>query len=104
MVLVQLLLPTKSAERATFSDELLRRTRQELIDRFGGLTAYTRSPAAGVWTSPEGNVEEDTMVMIEVLAESVDASWWQSYAETLKRRFNQQTIHIRASDVHVLPN
>ena len=104
MVLIQMLLPTKSAERVTFADDLLRRTRTELVDQFGGLTAYTRAPAAGVWTSPEGDVEEDNVVMLEVLAETFDISWWRPYAETLKVRFNQQSILIRANDVHVLPN
>jgi len=31
-----------------YPDEPLRRTREELIDRFEGLTAYTRAPATAV--------------------------------------------------------
>ena len=104
MVLIQMLLPTRSAAGAAFADELLRQTREELIERFGGLTAYTRSPATGVWTSPRGDVEVDKVVMIEVLSERFEKDWWRSYAETLKQRFEQETIHIRANDVDVLDN
>ena len=104
MVLVQILLPTKSSEGCAVSNELLRRRRQELIDRFGGMTAYTRAPATGVWTSPEGSVEVDGVVMVEVRSEMFDRDWWRPYAKTLKKRFKQQSIHIRANDVYVLQN
>jgi hypothetical protein len=97
-----MLLPTKSGSGAAFSDEVLGRTRDELVDRFGGLTAYLRSPAAGAWTSPQGKVEEDNVVMIEVLAESLDVRWWREYAATLRERFAQESIHIRANEVQVL--
>ena len=104
MVLIQMLLPTKSADKVAFSDDLVRLTRKELVDQFGGVTAYTRAPAAGVWTSPEGNAEEDNVVMVEVLSDRFDTAWWHQYAETLKERFGQETIHIRANTVHVLQN
>jgi len=104
VVLIQMLLPTKSAERVAFSDDLVRLTRKELVDQFGGVTAYTRAPAAGVWTSPAGDVEEDNVVMIEVLAEEFETPWWRAYAETLKQRFGQKSIHIRANAVRLLEN
>jgi hypothetical protein len=104
VVLIQMLLPSRSSEGTAFPDDLLRRTREELFDRFGGLTAYIRAPATGVWTSPQGNVEVDNVVMIEVLSDQFDKAWWRAYAETLKERFNQQSIHIRANDVEVLDN
>ena len=102
MFLIQMLLPTKAAGGAAISDEVLGQTRDELVAQFGGLTAYGRSPAAGVWTSPEGRVEQDNVVMIEVLADTFDAPWWRDYAAKLKRRFEQDSIHIRATEVQVL--
>jgi hypothetical protein len=99
-----MLLPTRSSGGSAFSDELIRRTREELLDRFGGLTAYVRAPAAGVWTSPEGEVEADSVVLIEMLSDVFDRPWWRAYAETLKRRFDQESIHIRANDVELLDN
>lgn len=102
MFLIQMLLPTKVAGGTAISDEVLGVTRDELIAEFGGLTAYGRSPAAGAWTSPEGRVEEDNVMMVEVLAETFDVAWWRDYGARLKRRFEQESIHIRASDVQVL--
>ena len=103
-MLIQMLLPTRSPEGSAFPDDLLRRTREELVERFGGITAYTRAPATGVWTSPEGDVEVDSVVMIEVVSEDFEKVWWHSHAETLKKRFRQESIHIRATDVYVLDN
>lgn len=97
-----MLLPTRSSAGSALPDELILRTRQELVDRFGGLTAYMRAPASGVWTSPEGHVEADSVVLIEVLSDAFDRSWWRAYADTLKRRFDQESIHVRASEVELL--
>lgn len=104
MVLIQMLLPTRSSEGSAFADGLILRTRQELLDRFGGLTAYMRAPAAGAWTSPQGEVAADSVVLIEVLSDVFDRPWWRAYADTLKQRFTQESIHIRASDVELLDN
>lgn len=97
-----MLLPTRPAEGAAFSDHLLRRTREEIVKEFGGITAYTRSPASGAWTSPDGSVAQDHVVMIEVVADAFDERWWRGYADMLKQRFAQDSIHIRATAVEVL--
>jgi hypothetical protein len=102
VVLIQMLLPTKSDYGVAFDDAMLERTRDELIQRFGGLTAYLRSPASGAWTSPQGRVEEDRVVMIEVLAPTFDRNWWRGYATTFKKRFSQESIHMRATAVETL--
>lgn len=64
MVLIQLLLPTRT-ERGE-ATKALEQTRGELAARFRGVTAYLRSPAKGLWTSPEGQTEADDVVMVEV--------------------------------------
>jgi len=101
MVLIQLLLPTK---RADGSDALpsLAETRRELAARFDGVTAYLRSPAKGVWTSPEGRMETDDVVMVEVVTNDFDRRWWGTYAATLARRFDQHAIHVRALPIETL--
>ena len=68
MVLIQLLLPTSGAASA---DALapLAKTRRELADRFTGVTAYVRSPAKGLWTAPDGQIEQDDVVMVEVVTD-----------------------------------
>lgn len=101
MVLIQLLLPT---DGATPADGLapLAETRQELAERFNGLTAYVRSPAKGLWTAPDGRTEQDDVVMIEVVTETFDREWWRGYVAVLAARFNQQSIHVRAVPVELL--
>jgi hypothetical protein len=97
-VLVQLLLPAA----APADDERVARTRAELTEAFGGLTAYVRTPAHGVWTAPDGTREHDEMVMVEVVAAEFDRDWWRGYATTLADRFEQTVIHVRAMDVDLL--
>ena len=101
MVLIQLLLPTSTV---TPADQLtpLAQTRGELADRFNGLTAYVRSPAKGLWTAPDGHTEQDDVVMVEVVTDSFDRSWWRTYALTLAARFGQERIHVRALPVDML--
>ena len=95
MYLIQILLP-RTAESGSAQDARFAQTRAELVERFEGVTAYVRSPAVGLWTAPDGRVERDEVVMVEVLAESFDRDWWRRYADTLAARFAQQEIHIRA--------
>ena len=104
MVLIQLLLPTALPRGAPPSDATvsLADTRRELAERFGGLTAYVRSPAKGTWTAPDGETEHDDVVMVEIVTDRFDRTWWRSYAATLARRFRQDTIHVRATLVELL--
>jgi hypothetical protein len=99
--LIQILLPTKTAD-ASRGEARVVRTRAELVERFGGITAYTQTPAHGEWTSIEGNRVTDTVVMVEVLAAVFDRVWWRGYATTLAHRFDQEAIHIRALHVEIL--
>ena len=77
----------------------LAETRRELVERFKGVTAYVRSPAKGLWTAADGQIETDDVVMVEVVTETFDRPWWRTYAMTLARRFHQDTIHVRAMSV-----
>ena len=102
MYLIQLLLPTMSPEDVPFAPALFVTTRAELLARFGGLTAYTRSPAKGAWTAPDGQVDRDEVVMVEVVAATWDKGWWGEYTEILRKRFQQDEIHVRALSIDVL--
>ena len=97
MVLIQLLLPVIGNAQQALSE-----TRRELAERFDGLTAYLRSPAAGLWTAPDGHQESDDVVMVEVVTTTFDRSWWRAYADTLAKRFQQESIHVRALTIEVL--
>ena len=96
MYLIQILLPRTTDEDDRADDTAFARTREELVAKFTGVTAYMRAPAQGLWTAPGGRVERDEMVMIEVLTENLDRAWWRQYGVELARRFRQKEIHIRA--------
>ena len=101
MVLIQLLLPTRGAS-AGDGVAPLAETRRELAERFSGLTAYLRSPAKGLWTAPDGHTEHDDVIMVEVVTDTFDRTWWRTYAATLASRFGQDSIHLRAVPVDML--
>ena len=96
MHLIQLLLPITDNDGHPTDPAPIALVRQELTERFGGVTAYTRAPAAGFWKSPGGGVDRDEMIMVEVVVESFDRSWWTAYRRTLEERFSQDAIHARA--------
>ena len=52
MYLIQLLLPASVMPGGAAASEPVTQTRRELTEAFGGLTAYLRTPALGIWTSP----------------------------------------------------
>jgi hypothetical protein len=98
--LIQTLVPL-DAGNASMDDDV-RRTRGELVERFGGVTAYVQTPARGEWTTPDGRRERDQVVLVEVVVRELDRVWWRAYAETLSRRFNQNAVHIRALQIEVI--
>lgn len=96
MHLIQILLPIHHRDGTAVEPDLFARVRDELADRFGGVTAYTRSPAIGVWKTNSTEVERDQVVMVEVVVEVFDREWWARYRESLEDRFGQEEVHARA--------
>ena len=75
--------------------------RDELAARFGGVTAFRRAPAEGVWR--EGGVESrDRVVIFEVMADALERDWWRVYREELERRFRQEKMVVRATEFEEL--
>jgi hypothetical protein len=95
MHLVQILLPLYAADGERLPQELFVAVRAELVERFGGLTAYSRSPATGLWDEG-GSVQRDDIVVYEVMVEQLDRAWWRKYREDLATRFRQQEMVVRA--------
>ena len=102
MYLVQLLLPLYDNEGKLFGKSMLDGVRNELTERFGGVTAYRRSPAEGLWKEDEGRVSRDDVVIYEVMTEELDRTQWKLYADELAGRFRQQEMMIRAISVERL--
>jgi hypothetical protein len=101
MQLVQILLPLYDNAGHLFGEELFGRVRRELTERFGGLTAFTRAPAQGLWQD-EGETRHDEIVVFEVMAEDLDTKWWRDYRKKLEREFRQDTVVIRVQPVTIL--
>ncbi len=101
MHIIEILLPLYGNDGRRFGHEPFAAVREELVVRFGGLTAFTRSPAEGLWED-EGEVTRDEIVIFEVMAETLDRGWWADYRRQLEQRFAQDTIVVRAHEVHIL--
>lgn len=101
MHLVQILLPLYTHAGERVAQTVFAAVRQELVDRFGGLTAYSRAPARGLWDDA-GSVEHDDLVVYEVMAAELDRSWWAAYREELAARFGQKELVVRAQPIELL--
>jgi hypothetical protein len=101
MHLVQLLLPLKAPDGKPFPRSQYRRIRDVLTDRFGGLTAYTRAPAEGLWDVGD-QVAFDDIVIYEVMVEELDRAWWAEYRAGLEREFDQHELVVRAQAIERL--
>ena len=101
MYLVQILLPLTDNAGRRFDSTVYGRVREELSDRFGGITSFTRAPAEGMWREG-GHVNRDDIVVFEVMTRDIDRSFWERYRAELERRFVQETIVVRAIRVEML--
>ena len=101
MHLVQLLLPLVDNAGQAFPRERFERIAAELTQRFGGLTAYTRSPAEGHWKQP-GGTHFDDVVVLEVMIETLDRDWWAALRQRLEQEFRQKEVVVRAQPIERL--
>ncbi len=101
MHLVQILLPLTDNERHPFPRQAFDTVAHEMTERFGGVTAHTRSPAEGRWM-PMGAGRAEEMVVIEVMVDRLDEAWWRDYRARLEAEFRQDRIIVRATNVQLL--
>ena len=101
--LVEIFLPTFTNDGQQFGRELFDHVQDELLQRFGGVTLFTRSPAEGLWTAEDGDAPSvDRMITVEVMTDELDRGWWRNYRQTLEGRFQQEEILIRSYEVRRL--
>jgi hypothetical protein len=98
MHVIEILLPLRDNQGKPFPRAALDRVRRELTERFGGVTAHLRAPAAGAWKDDDGDVDHDDVVIVEVMADALDRAWWARYRAELESRFRQDEILIRATE------
>ena len=102
MYLVQILLPVYDNDGHAFDAREYVQLRSDLADRFGGVTAYTRAPARGVWKDDAGETTRDDIVIFEVMTESLDRDWWAGFRKDLETRFRQENVIVRALSATVI--
>lgn len=101
MHLIEILLPLHDNDGRRFGAAAYAEVREELVARFGGLTAFTRSPAEGLWVD-DGERSRDDIVIFEVMADWLDRGWWRTYRARLESRFQQESILVRVREVELL--
>lgn len=101
MHLIQILLPLYDNNQHPLDRSLHDEVKTELTKLFGGLTAYTRSPAEGWWSQGGSDVNDD-IVVYEIMVEKLDAGWWSGYRHKLEERFAQEQIVMRAMAMRLL--
>ena len=102
MQLLQLFLPVYDASGKPFAKAMFDAVRGELAGRFGGCTAYLRSPAVGLWEDEDGSCVRDDVLLFEVMVDAIDRKWWFDFRRELERRFAQDEILLRSSAVERL--
>lgn len=103
--LVELLLPLRDNEGTPYPRAFFDHLRDELIARFGGVTAHLRAPAQGAWQAEPGDpasVDRDDVVIIEVMVDALDRDWWRTCRAALERELRQDEVVIRAHPIERL--
>lgn len=101
MHLIQILLPLADNDGAPFPDGLFAAVQRDLAERFGGVTAFTRAPAEGVWRHA-GTRRHDDIIIVEVMAQEIDRDWWRGFRLSLEGIFRQEQIVIRSQVTEML--
>ncbi len=96
MYLIDILLPRMDNGGNAFPAVDFENVREELASHFGGVTAFLRSAASGLWQDDSGELCRDEIVIFEVMTEQLDREWWKDYRTQLEKRFRQKEIVLRA--------
>jgi len=103
MHLSQIPLPLRTPHGNAFAHAEFERIAAELTERFGGVTAFLRAPASGLWQEGRtGRTERDDIVVYEVMVDELDPAWWEQYRRTLEMRFAQHELVVRAAEMRRL--
>ncbi len=99
---IELFLPLYDASGTPFSAQLFQDIGKQLIKDFGGITAYTRAPAIGIWIDPKKQPIKDENVVYEIMVAEIDHAYWKQFKKKLEIQFAQKELVIRQSEVGLL--
>jgi hypothetical protein len=94
MYLVQIVLPRADNSGQPFPREDFDRVKNELAQRFDGVTAYIRAPAEGVQKQNQ-KLSSDDIVVLEVMTEQVDLAEWTARRQQYEKSFRQEKVIVR---------
>jgi hypothetical protein len=101
MHLVQILLPVRDNDGKPFGPHPFEDIAWRLSKKFGGITAYNRAPAEGRWET-SGKTQHDDVLVVEVMVEALDKSWWRDFRSQLETTFRQSQVIVRAQTIELL--
>jgi hypothetical protein len=93
--LIEVLLPPKDNKNRRLPDAVFRHVQETFTRKFGGFTAFDRTPASGM-NEQGGLRHRDEIVIYEVLALSLEREWWSNYRVQLETEFQQDEVVIPA--------
>jgi hypothetical protein len=99
--LVQILLPLKDNQGKAFPDSLFSGIQKVVTERYGGFTAYNRSPAQGVWAC-DGRRSRDEILVLEVMTGKLEVAWWKDFRRRLEKTMRQEEIVVRIQSIKVV--
>jgi hypothetical protein len=101
MYLVEILLPLRDVAGDPFPADYYDDLAQHLTDTFGGVTSFLRSPAEGRWHGG-GPMQREDIAVMEVMARSLDSTWWRALKNELTAKFRQEELIVRCHSVELL--
>lgn len=101
MNVIELFLPLDKGSGVSVEVERIEAIVKGLADRFGGVTAYTREPAEGMWRRPT-TIERDRILVVEIVVREVDDTWWRDYRSRLEEELEQDQIMVRVTPCRLI--
>lgn len=98
----EIFIPLQDQDGKDFPEKYYNALRKLLLEKFGGVTVYHRSPVTGIWDSSDSGVDKDKLVIFEVMAVTGDDEFWNKLKRDLEKQFQQSEILIRSARINTL--
>ena len=103
MYIVNIYLPQVNNAGMLFNEEIYLNIRQELIQKFGGLTQYDQMPAIGYWKeNADKPIHKDLVIHYEVICHRLTKKYWAELRTRLEHIFQQTQVLIVAHPIVAL--
>jgi hypothetical protein len=96
--LIQILVPKKTGSGRPVGREWFDAFLRKLTQKFGGATSFARNPAEGLWQDGD-QTQQDSIAVVEVMTEELDAEFWQSVRVRLEEELLQEEIVLRVQEI-----